>query len=183
MEPHAHNLQKKTHACSPNYYEMFWIMVFSFKSSAYLFSSSFTSSSLPSFSLFFYSFFFQSNSKPFFSLPLLPESILSPLFPTSLLPLSPLLSSPLSDSQIFTADSSTCTVWGRGHCLLFLHSAQLSIILPQPIGREQSVSVKGYQQIWALEVGNLWKKMWERESVSAMYVCVLEQGQHTMCYF
>lgn len=96
---------------------------------------------------FFYSFFFQSNSKPFFSLPLLPESILSPLFPTSLLPLSPLFSSPLSDSQIFTADSSTCTVWGRGHCLLFLRSAQLSIISPQPIGREQSVSVKGYQQI------------------------------------
>lgn len=71
MEPHAHaNLHKKTHACSPNYYEMFWIMVFSFKSSAYLFSSSFTSSSLPSFSLFFLLLFLSKQFQTF----LLPSS-------------------------------------------------------------------------------------------------------------
>lgn len=169
MESHAHdNLHIK---CTSNYYETFQIKSWSFLSNLWLTSSSFTS-----FSSLFLPFFLRSNSKPF---PLLPKSILSSLFPTSLLPLSPLL----SDFQMLTADSCTCTAWGRSHCLLLLHSAQLSVISLHPIRREQTVSVKVYQRIWALEVGNVWKKVGERESVSAMYVCVLEQGQHTMCYF
>lgn len=148
-----------------------------FEKRSFLSNLQLTSASLPLFS----SFLFQSNSKPFFSLPLLLESILLPLFPTSLLPLSPLLSFPLSDSQIFTADSCTCTAWGRGHCLLFLHSAVNHLI---SANQKRPVCVsQGIPANMSPGGGKFVEKKSGRKSVSAMYVCVLEQGQHTMCYF
>lgn len=105
------------------------------------FSPLFSPLSLHSFYRFF-SFFFQSNSKPFLSFPSQFCRLCSPLR-SSLFPLSSLF----SDFQMLSADSSTCTAWGRSHCVLLLHSAQLSIISLHPIRREQTVSVKVYQRI------------------------------------
>ncbi len=172
MESHAHDILRiKKQACNvtSKYYETFQIKRWPFLLNDWLTSSSFTSFYR------FFSFFFQSNSKPFLSFPSQFCRLCSPLR-SSLFPLSSLF----SDFQMLSADSSTCTAWGRSHCVLLLHSAQLSIISLHPIRREQTVSVKVYQRIWALEVGNVWKKkVGEREC--ACHGCVFWNKANTLC--
>lgn len=110
----------------------------------------------------------------------LPESILSPLFPTSLLPLSPFLSFPLSDAQMFTADSSTCRAWGPGRCSCAAHGRQSN-----GLGQWEKSSQCQSKDSSKYEPGrrDTYQMKWESVRATAVYVCVLEQGQHTMCYF
>lgn len=55
---------------------------------------------------------------------------------------------------------------------MLIRRARLSIIRPQPIGKEQRVSVKRHQQIWAREAGRMSNEVGERERVCVCCVSV-----------
>lgn len=147
-------------------------MVFSLKSSAYLRFS-------PPFLLLFISKQFQTFLLPFSPTRVNPVASVPHFSPPSFP--SPFLSSPFSDSQIFTADSCTCTAWGRGHCLLFLHSAVNHII---SANQKRAVCVsQGIPANMSPGGGKfVEKKIWERECVCHVCVCFGTRPAHYVLF-
>lgn len=139
-------------------------MVFSFKSSAYLRFS-------PLFLLLFISKQFQT-----FLLPSSPTRVNPVAYAPHFSP--PSFPSPLSDSLIFTADSCTCTAWGRGHCLLFLHSAVNHVI---SANQKKAVCVsQGIPANMSPGGGNFVEKnLGERVCLPCM--CVFWNKANTLC--
>jgi len=141
-------------------------MVFSFKSPAYLrFSPLFL---LPFISKQFQTFLLPSSptrvnpvaSAPHFSPPSFPSPFLSPNF---------------------TADSCTCTAWGQGHCLLFLHSAVNHIF---SANQKRAVCVsQGIPANMSPGGGKfVEKKIWERECVCHVCVCFGTRPTHYVLF-
>lgn len=153
-------------------------MLFTFKSLSYLLFS-FTSSFSPLFLPFFSPYMsFKANpnlSSPFLSFLSQSCRLCSPLH-SSLFPLS----SPLSGSH-----SRLIHVHSLGAEPLLAAPALCSVVshLTSSNQKRANCVSQGIPANMSPGGGKCVEKKSGRESVSAVYVCVLEQGQHTVCYF